>query len=171
MEFLTPANHIACQIFQRFMIETLELRAESPCTCLADGRDMLCQRYPDVAAQIVVFYAQAEEFRRALLPSSQNAESVREREICFNVNESTTPDSIGPSPTLESRTAPVERDDSLLVSAVEHFDFPDFNYNQGQANLDALPYPETNSEICTLPFKDVNAANDEETSKKYRCKL
>ncbi|KAK5212209.1 hypothetical protein LTR41_002451 [Exophiala xenobiotica] len=165
MEFLSPANHIACQSFQRFMIETFELRAGSACTCLTDGRDILCQRYPDLAAQIVIFYAQAEKFRRAFLPSSQNAESAREREICFNVNESTTPDSIGPSPTLDSRTDPVERDDSLLVSAVEHYDFPDFNYNQGQANLDALPCLETNSETYTLPFKEVNAANDEEASR------
>src|SRR4051794_16556896 len=97
MEFLSPANHIACQSFQRFLIEALELRAETACTCLADSVDTLCQRYPDSTAQIVGFCARAEDFRRALLPPPQNAGHVCERDTCINVNESTTPDRIGPS--------------------------------------------------------------------------
>jgi hypothetical protein len=122
MEPLSPAYHTTCQSFQRFMIETLDLRAGSACTCLADDCNTLCQRYPDVAAQILACYAQAEEFRRALLPSLQDGERAREREICSNRDESRMPDSIGPSPTLDSRTAPLERNDSL-IGAVEHADF------------------------------------------------
>lgn len=123
MEFLPPANHIACQSFQRFMVETLGLHAESACTCLADGRDILCQRYPNLANLVVAFYAQAEEFRRALLPPLQNADSACERDLRVNENERTPSDLIGPFLTLEPSTAPVERDDAELVSAVDHFDF------------------------------------------------
>lgn len=165
MEFLSPASHIGCHGFQRFVIETLGFPPKSACTCLANDRDILCQRYPDLAAQIVGFYAQADEFRQALQSSAQNTNNSCERGICVDPNESTAPDSIDLPSMLDSRTALVERDDSLSVSVVEHDDCLDVNYNHGQLAVNALPVSEIDSEIFTFPLKDVDAANDEENSR------
>jgi hypothetical protein len=142
MESLPLKNHLACQSLQRFMIESLELRAERNFTCLVKDCDMLCQRYPDIAPQILDLYARAEELGQTLILSTQNAESPRERMVCSDIDEHARLERSEAPPALDSGAAVVEKVDTSLVSAVEHMDLPEVNYSQS---------------------KDVKAANDEET--------
>lgn len=86
----------------------------------------MCQRYPDSALKIVVLYAQAEEIWQALLPSSQNAADPSGREICFDAE----PGSNRACPTHESRTAAVDKDDSLPVGVVQGMDLPGVGHIQ-----------------------------------------
>jgi hypothetical protein len=161
MKSPTPKDHIACQSIHRFVIEALGVRTKRTCTCLAEARDMICQRYPDLAPQIVAFYAQAIEFRQALLASLRKCESPQEGVRWFDAEENPRPDRSEYSPTLGPATAAVEEDDATLASAVQHLDLLSVDNIQSGGDSDSAPCLETSSGTY-IPFSnDFKAINDE----------
>ena len=153
MKSPSPKDHIACQSFQRFVIEALGVRNERTCTCLAKARDMICQWYPALAPQITAFYAQGIEFQQALLDSFQNSESLYDRIRWFDEEENARPDSSSElfSP-LDPSTTAVDKNDSMLASPVQRED------------LDFAPCLEASSETC-IPSSKYFQTTDDQTPK------
>jgi hypothetical protein len=84
---------------------------------------MMCQWYPALAPPIVALYAQAIEFRQALLDSCQKSESLHKRARWVDEEEDARPDSSSEVfPTLDPATMAVDKSDSILASAVQRED-------------------------------------------------
>ncbi|KAK5065426.1 hypothetical protein LTR84_001264 [Exophiala bonariae] len=166
-----PRNHIACQSIHRFVIEALGFRTETLCTCLAESRDMLCQRYPDRAPQILVFYAQAIEFRQTLLDSSRRSESLDEEVRWFDAEENSRPDGTQHS-QLFSLPTPVAEEagehDSILASAVQGMELRNEAHVRWGEGLDLAPCLETNSEVDISSSKSSNTIDDEDQNVRFR---
>lgn len=171
MKSPTPRNHIACQSIHRFVIEALGLRTETLCTCLAETRDMLCQRHPDRAPQILAFYAQAIEFRQALLASSRRSESLHEEPRWFVAEEHPRPDERQHSPRFSLPT-PVaeeaEEHDSMLTSAVQDMELRNVADVRCGGGLDLAPCLEPNSEVYIPSSKSPTSMDDEDHNVRFR---
>lgn len=132
---------------------------------------MLCQRYPDRAPQILVFYAQAIEFRQALLDSSRRTESLHEEVRWFDVEENPKPDG-GQHSQLFSLPTPsaeeAEKYDSILASAIQDMELRNAAHVRCGEGLDLAPCLETNSEVYIPSSKSSNPMGDEDQNVRFR---